>query len=298
MGHEQGFGSVPPDEGDQLSIRRQTRPRRAAISIGEGAEVAGFPIEGSNLPDTVEHVSVVLVTAVAGGEVDPAPIGGEGRVIGVGDFVLLGDANAVPAHAVIEPKLHCADAAPVGEPLAPHHVVSVRTPLARVHHMILVGGERARIAAVQKHRPQVVASPSIAGEQHPGAVGGKTRLHVVRDAPGQTPRRAARDGKEIQIAEKVEGDRLAIGRYVDRDPGSLLGIEADRIRGPVSGGHPPGRLGGFLGTAAVDRRGGRISRGRQGALFEVTRKLRKRRRGQQHQYEKQAKGRLHLKRSF
>lgn len=79
-------------------------------------------------------------------------------------------------------------------------------------------GDDTRLRAVSVGDPDVLGTIAIADEHDLLAVRRIARLLVparaVRDARGG----AARDRDRVEVAEYVEGDRMAIGRDVEGDP--------------------------------------------------------------------------------
>ena len=69
---------------------------------------------------------------------------------------------------------------------------------------------------------------AVAHEDDLRAVGRVARLLVLAGAAGDAGRRAAGDRQGVEVAEDLEDDGPAIGGDVERDPGRLVGGEAER----------------------------------------------------------------------
>ena len=113
-------------------------------------------------------------------------------------------------------------------------VLAVRRPGRRAHVLRSIVRRpilayRTRIRPVRVREPQILDAAAIAQKGDRLAIGRELRLAVERHASENPFRCTAFDRQRVDVAEKIEGDRLAVGRHVERHPRPLVGCELDRL---------------------------------------------------------------------
>ena len=245
-------GSV--DEG--CAVGGDGRAESGPVAAGDRGAVAGLAVVADEL--VLGESRVVGPVAGALGEVDVAA----GRIErGPDGLELLGLADqgdAAAAVAVEQPGLR--GAAEWAEGAGRDQVLSVRRPFRRGVEVVVAAGDLGRVGAVGAQHPEVLAAATVRDEDDFGAVGAEARLALEGGADEERSRGAAVDGERVEIAEEVEDEGGAIRADVDRDPGALVGGEADLaggLEGEGGGGEGVGLRGGSGGFLGVGGRRGR-----------------------------------------
>ena len=127
---------------------------------------------------------------------------------------------------MIEPDFAGAERAPGGEMLLGDDELTVGTPARLVEQAEIFLRQLALVAAVTVHDPDIVAAAAVGDEGDALAIGREARLMLISEPFGDTSGRAARDGHGVDIAEEVEGDRLAVRRDINVHPAAF--VDRDR----------------------------------------------------------------------
>ena len=227
------------DEGQRLAVGRRLWTNRTTGRGHDGLDLTVLPIQALDRVDHVVRVLVVLEERAGAdifGKVDKATVRADGRFTQVLLVVLLlGQLQSAATAHVIHPQLARAERAFAGEMLATDEVLAIRRPRRIIEQAEVFLADLECIAATCRHAPQVVAAAAIRGEGDFAAVRREARLHI----PGRTRADAfgiaACDGQQVEIAEQIENDLLAIRTHVEVHPGAFVHAEANRLGGTVIG---------------------------------------------------------------
>src|SRR5437870_1457609 len=107
------------------------------------------------------------------------------------------------------------------------YVFSVRSPARRSEFVIGVLGNLLHASSVRMHDPDVLAAFAVGNESDPLPIRRKLWLAVEGHPTGDRFRLAAFDGECEDVAQQFEYNGLAVGRSVQRKPGTLIGRELD-----------------------------------------------------------------------
>ncbi len=220
----------PPDEGQGASVGRRRRADRPAGTRDELLGLAGLTVEAPDHIDLAVRVLGVFKHPARRGVVAVIQIAAVGREGGFARILLLrptlGHLHAAAARTVEQPHLARAQRPGRGEMLAADDELAVRRPFGLVDQAEGLGRDGLGVRAVAVHHPDVVAAAPVGGEGDAAAVGRIARLHVPGDAAGDGARLAAADRHDIDVAQQVEDDLLAVRADVDRHPGALGDVQA------------------------------------------------------------------------
>ena len=249
---EDGLVANPADEGDRLAVGRGRRADRAARAGDVGIDLAGFAVQTADDVNLVVDVLGIFKRrprrrVVA--EVDVAAVGREG---GLARVLLLGPAlghlHAAAARAVVHPQFARPQRAGRGEMLPRHDELAVGRPFGLVQQAEGLLRHLRRVGAVGVHDPDIVAARPVRGEGDGAPVRRPFRLHVPGHARGDGAGLAAADRHDIDVAQHVEDDGLAVRADVERHPGAAGDVDRDVARRPGRVLHIPfgglGRSGG------------------------------------------------------
>ena len=139
--------------------------------------------------------------------------------------------------------------------LARHDVLAVGRVFRGEVHVGAAAGDVLHLTRREIQHMHVVGALPVGDEHHRFAIGAEARLGVVGEAGSEPHGVAAGDGNQVEVAEHVEDQLLAIGTHVDGEPGAVARVEREapggfeRQRtggGAATGGRRCGRLGGRL----------------------------------------------------
>ena len=224
----------PAHEGEVPAVRRGSRADGAAGPRDHGLDLAGLTVDAADRVDALGRVPAVLVDAARRrvlAEVDVAPVRREGRFAEVLLLVRLLvqlEARALAAR-VVEPDLAAADRTRRHEVLARRDEAAVRAPDRVVDEPEVLAADLLRLAATCRDRPDVVAAAPVADEGDPAAVRAEARHHVPRHPVRQRLRVAAADRQQVEVAQQVEDDPLAVRRHVEAHPGAFGRVDLDLV---------------------------------------------------------------------
>ena len=224
----------PPHEGDVPAVRRGSRADGAAGPRDHRLDLPRLAVDAADRVDADGRVPAVLVDAARRrvlAEVDVAPVGREGRFAEVLLLVRLLvqlEARALAAR-VVEPDLAAADRTRRHEVLAGRDEAAVRGPDRVVDETKVLTADLLGFAAACRDRPDVVAAAPVADEGDPAAVRAEARHHVPRHPVRQRLRVAAADRQQVEVAQQVEDDPLAVRRHVEADPGAFGRVDLDLV---------------------------------------------------------------------
>ncbi len=195
-------------------------------------DLPGLAVDAADRVDALGRVPAILVDAARRrvlAEVHLPPVRRERRLAQVLLFVrlLVQLQPRALAARVVEPDLAAADGARRHEVLARRDEAPVRAPDRVVDQPEVLAADLLRLTAGGRNRPDVVPAAPVADEGDLGAVRAEPGHHVPLHPVRQGLRVAAADGKQVEVAQQVEDDPLAVGRYVEAHPGALGRVDLD-----------------------------------------------------------------------
>ena len=104
-------------------------------------------------------------------------------------------------------------------------VVSVWQPIGRLVAVRVRVGHLPRLPGCHVDQPEVLRPVAVGNEDDAPAVRAVAGLAVPRQAARQRRGVPSRERKRVQVAQQIEDNRLPIGTHIDRDPGSLIGVQ-------------------------------------------------------------------------
>src|SRR6185369_2285194 len=129
------------------------------------------------------------------------------------------------ARYVVEPDLSGPQRTPGREVLLGRDEAAVSAPGRLIEQAEVLLGHLALVGPVEVHHPDVVAAAAVGGEGDALSVRREARLHFPGQALGDPCRRPARDRHGVDVAQKVEGDRLPVRADVDVHPGAFVDVD-------------------------------------------------------------------------
>jgi len=236
---EHGFQADAAYERHGFSVRGGLWSNRAARFGDETLGFARLGVEPLNDVDDTVGVFVVLEAPARAHVltvVEVSAVGGErgfsGVLLPVAPF---GELEPAPAADMVHPHLTRPERPGVAVVLPCNDVPAVRTPDRVVQLSFILLRQLFRVRAVRVHDPDILDPVPVARVGNFRPVRAVPGLGFIRRAPREQGRVAAADRDGIDVAEKVEGHRPAVGTDVDGDPSSLVGVERDLGGGTVVG---------------------------------------------------------------
>ena len=216
---------------EPAAVGRDEGAQRAAVARRDDARDAGLAIE---FHDLVATDLAAGVSAWVAREVGESAVWREGHPrVRRGARLTRIELDARADRPVVHPERYVGEVVlrrRIRTVAAGDEVLAVGRPRRRTEREVGFLRDNLESRAVGVHGPEVVVAVPVGDERDHLAVGRPARHAVPRHAARDALRLATSDGKDVEVAEEIENERLAVGRDIERDPRPFVGCERDLAR--------------------------------------------------------------------